>query len=485
MNYFVTTSIAYVNGEPHIGFGMELVMADVLARAARQQGKPVIFSTGTDEHGIKVAQKAENLGLEPKVLADQVSTIYRNLMKLLNISNDRFIRSTDVGHEQRAQIIWQKLAKDIYKSSYSGWYDVRQEEFVPEAHADPARMKPDHPQAYHKLEEQNYFFRLSNYTQPIKEAIESGRLTIVPKTRRNEILSLLNEGLDDISISRPVDKLAWGVPVPGDPAQVMYVWFEALMNYLTVLGYPEHEDFKKFWPANVQVVGKDIIRFHAAIWPGILLGLGLPLPEMLYVHGFINIEGEKMSKSLGNVTAPKDIVDTYGVDAFRYYFLRHIPSYGDGDFSQAMFEAAYNNELANELGNAVQRTQAMIKRYQNGLIGEMPLAEHDTDAYRQALEQCHFDRALDEVWEQVRGLNQYIDEEKPWFIAKSGDADHLREILAYCASCLLQIADMLVPFLPDTAAKIQTIFKDGIIHAGETTLFPKKEQLEGSDTKSI
>jgi methionyl-tRNA synthetase len=269
--------------------------------------------------------------------------------------------------------------------------------------------------------------------------------------------------------------LAWGIPVPGDKTQVMYVWFEALMNYLTVLGYPEHDDFKKFWPANVQVIGKDIIRFHAAIWPAMLMSLGLALPDTLYVHGFINVDGQKMSKSLGNVIAPKDVVAKYGVDAFRYFFLRHIPSYDDGDFTWQAFEAAYNNELANELGNAVQRTLAMIQKYQGGIIGDMPPAEHDTGEYQAALEACRFDRALDEVWEQVRGLNQYIDTEKPWAIARSGDDDHLREVLAYQASCLLQIADMLEPFLPETAAKIQAIFVEGIIRAPETTLFPKSE----------
>ncbi len=476
MNYFVTTSIPYVNGEPHIGFGMEILYADVLARSARKQGKSTIFSTGADEHGTKIAQKAASLGMQPQQFVDQISAEYRNLAKLLDISNDRFIRTTDKAHKQRAQIIWQALAADIYKSKYTGWYDVRQEEFVPEAQADPARMDPSHPQAYQKLEEENYFFRLSKYTDEIRKAIESGKFTIVPKTRRNEILSLLREGLDDISISRPADKLAWGVPVPGDPKQVMYVWFEALMNYLTVIGYPEHDDFKKFWPANVQVVGKDIIRFHAAIWPGMLLSLGVQLPQQLYVHGFINVEGQKMSKSLGNVISPKDIVEKYGVDAFRYFFLRHIPAYEDGDFSWRTFEAAYNNELANELGNAVQRTAAMIEKYQSGIVGEIPEAEHDTGHIQEFIDACQFDRALDQIWQQVRGLNQYIDEEKPWVLAKNEDMDHLREVLAYQVSCLLEIADLLEPFLPDTTVKIKAIFREGLVTMPETTLFPRLEQ---------
>jgi len=473
MKYYVTTSIPYVNGDPHIGFAMELITGDVLARAARKRGDDVIFSTGTDEHGTKVAEKAESLGKKPQEFADEVSKKFRDLGTLLNVAPDRFIRTTDKGHEQRAQLIWKAMAKDIYKAKYVGWYDVRQEEFVAESQADPERMKPDHPQAYQKLEEENYFFRLSNYNEQILKAIENDEFLIVPTTRKNEILSLLREGLDDISISRPSDKLAWGIPVPGDKTQVMYVWFEALMNYLTVLGYPEHADFKAFWPAQVQIVGKDIIRFHAAIWPAMLMSLGLGLPKQLYVHGFINVDGQKMSKSIGNVIAPADIVKKYGVDAFRYYFLRHIPSYDDGDFSQATFDAAYNNELANELGNAVSRTAAMIQKYQGGIIGDIPEGEHDTGGYEEAILACRFDRALDEVWEQVRGLNQYIDIEKPWEIAKTGDEDHLREVLASAASDLLEIADLLEPFLPGTAATIKGIFESGIVRPIDGTLFPK------------
>jgi methionyl-tRNA synthetase len=475
MNYYVTTSIPYVNGDPHIGFAMELIAADVLARYARALGRPVIFSTGTDEHGLKIAEKAAEQGVTAQQLVDKMSIKFRDLDKLLDISNNRFIRTTDAGHEKRAQAIWLALSKDIYKAKYSGWYDVRQEEFVPDAKADPERMKPEHPQAYRRIEEENYFFKLSNYTKQVLEAIETNAFKIVPPTRRNEILSLLHEGLEDISISRPKDKLAWGIPVPGDDSQVMYVWFEALMNYITVLGYPEHEDFKKFWPANVQIVGKDIIRFHAAIWPAMLLSLGVALPEMLYVHGFVTYKGEKMSKSVGNVVAPSEIVDKYGTDALRYFFMRHIPAYDDGGFSWETFEAAYNNELANELGNAVGRTIAMVVRYQNGLIGGMPPPKHDVAMYREAVEACRFDKALDEVWDQVRGLNQYIDEEKPWVIAKSGDSNQLREVLAYQASCLMEIADLLEPFMPQTSAKIHDVFSTGVIRPLQATLFPKHD----------
>ncbi|HSX46691.1 MAG TPA: methionine--tRNA ligase [Patescibacteria group bacterium] len=476
MNYYITTSIPYVNGDPHIGHALEFVLADALARAARAQGNKVIFCTGTDEHGGKIAEKAEEQGITPKDFADQQSQKFRDLAQLLNVSNDRFIRTTDAGHEQRAQLIWKALEKDIYKGKYAGWYCTGDEAFFPEAVVKANKgVCPNHNRPYEKIEEENYFFKLSAYAPKIQKAIQDGSFRVIPATRKHEIMQVIKDGLEDISISRPADKIAWGIPVPNDKTQVMYVWFEALMNYITVLGYPEHEDFKKFWPANVQVIGKDIIRFHAAIWPGMLLGLGLPLAKTLYVHGFITSGGQKMSKSLGNVVHPAEIVDAYGVDAFRYYFLRHIPSYEDGDFSWERLHEAYNNELANELGNAVQRTAAMIKQYQNNIIGAIPESPHDQAQYWEAIEACRLDRALDEVWEQVRGLNQYVDEEKPWELNKQGDAEHLREVLAYQVANLLEIAELLTPFMPETALKIRHMFEEGVVRPMEGTLFPRKD----------
>lgn len=478
MNYYVTSSIPYVNGPPHLGHAMEFVMADVLARAARDKGDKVIFSTGTDEHGGKISEKATEQKITPKEFADKVSKQFRDLGKQLNISNDRFIRTTDPGHEQRAQIVWKNLEKDIYKSSYIGWYCTGDEAFFTEATVKANNgVCPNHNRAYEKIEEENYFFKLSKYAPQIQKAIESEAFRVLPKTRKHEILNVFKEGLEDISISRPKEKISWGIPVPGDSKQVMYVWFEALMNYITVLGYPEHKDFKDFWPANIQVIGKDILRFHAAIWPGMLLALGLPMPKQLYVHGFINMAGgTKMSKSLGNVVSPEEIIKKYNADVFRYFFLRHIPSYEDGEFTWERLEAAYNNELANELGNAVQRTAAMVQRYQNGIIGDIPPSEHDTAQYWRALDDCRFDRALDEVWEQVRGLNQYIDEEKPWELAKTKDVDHLREVLAYQTSALLEIGDMLSPFMPETTQKIKHIFSDGVVRLLDETLFPRDDK---------
>jgi len=476
--FYVTTSIPYINGEPHIGFGLEVTLADAIARYARQQGSQVIFSTGTDEHGGKIEEKATELKITPQALADRNSAKFRELASVLNISNDRFIRTTDKGHEQRAQIIWKALAKDIYKGKYTGLYCVGHEEYVTEAVAKANNgICPDHKRPYEKIEEENYFFKLSAYTPKILKAIEEKSFRIVPDTKCNEILSLIKDGLEDISISRPKEKISWGIPVPNDKTQVMYVWFEALMNYITVLGYPENQDFKDFWPADVQVLGKDILRFHAAIWPGMLLGLGLPLPKALYVHGFVHVSGQKISKSLGNVINPAEIVKTYGVDAFRYFFLRHIPSYGDGDFSWEALERAYNNELGNELGNAVQRTVVMVQKYQNGVIGNIPPSEHDDAVYHESIANFKFDRALDAVWEQVRGLNQFIEEQKPWKIAKDGDQEHLQEVLGSMIGDLLEISTMLVPFMPDTAQAIKNIFADGVLRAPKNVLFPKIENV--------
>lgn len=477
--YYVCTSIPYVNAEPHIGFAMELLQADVLARRARQQGHDVIFTTGTDEHGGKIAEKAAAAGLSPQEFSDQISQNFKDLLDLLDISNSRFIRTTDKGHEQRSQLIWKALQKDIYKGKYIGWYCTGDEAFFTDTEVKANNgVCPNHNRPYEKIEEENYFFKLSSYADRILEVLEKDIYQVVPVTKKNEIVSLIKRGLDDISISRPKEKIGWGIPVPGDSKQVMYVWFEALLNYITVLGYPENDDFKNYWPADVQVIGKDILRFHAAVWPAILMGLDVKLPKKLYVHGFITVEGKKMSKTLGNVIHPAEVVEKYGLDAFRYYFMRHIPSYEDGDFSWERMEAAYNNELANELGNAVQRTASMIMKYQEGVIGDIPSAEHDISGYETALDECRFDRALDEVWEQVRGLNQYIDQEKPWQIAKEGEGEHLREVLAYQASSLLSIAKLLEPFMPETSKKIYAVFAGKRVSPIEGTLFPKQEAVE-------
>jgi len=477
-NYYICTAIPYVNDKPHLGHAILHLYADVLARYNRQLGSNVLFNIGTDEHGGKIAEVAEKGGVDPKKFADDISEKFRGGLSKLNISYDRFVRTTDVQHEKIAAIIWKALEKDIYKKSYTGWYCVGCETYYTETHVKETNgVCPLHNRAYDKLDEENYFFKLSAYGPAIKDEIESGRFSVVPESRKNEILNVIKSGLEDISVSRPSAKISWGIPVPGDPTQTMYVWFEALMNYITTLGYPTHPDFQTYWPANMQVIGKDILRFHAAIWPAMLMGLGLPLPQKLYVHGFVTSGGQKMSKTLGNVVDPLDVADEYGVDAFRYFFLRYGPVVDDVDFTEDRFEAAYNGELANELGNAAQRVAGMAMKYMDGVVGDVPDGEHDQGPYHEALAACRFDRALDVIWDQVRGLNQYIETAKPWAIAKEGDSTHLREVLAYCVSCLDEIAEMLVPFMPETSAKITAMFKDGIIRMNDVTLFPKKEPV--------
>jgi methionyl-tRNA synthetase len=320
--------------------------------------------------------------------------------------------------------------------------------------------------------------RCSDFSDQIREAIESNKMRILPEFRKKELLELIKDGIKDVSISRPRKSLSWGVPVPDDPEQVIYVWIDALSNYITVLGYPDKSEYKDYWPADVQVVGKDILRFHAIIWPAILLGIGLSLPKKLLVHGFINVGGTKISKSIGNTVDPSEIIDAYGLDAFRYYLARHIPTQDDGDFTWEKFENAYNNELGNDLGNLVQRTASMIKRYQAGVIGDITSGEHDMGPYHKAVENLEFDKAYDEIWGMIRSLNQYLEQVKPWEIAKTREKDteaegHLAEVLSRSAGALLQIADMLIPFLPATAKAMHELFENGVVPDELTPLFPK------------
>jgi methionyl-tRNA synthetase len=456
---------------------MEFVMADVLARYARSKGQDTLFSTGTDEHGGKISEKAESLGVGSKEYADKISQEFKDLATQLNASNDRFIRTTDPEHEQRAKQVWLALGDDIYKNKYVGWYCTGDEAFFTESVVKENKgICPAHNRPYEKIEEENYFFKLSKYNQLILDAIESEKLRIIPETKRNEILQVIKDGLEDISISRPKEKISWGIDVPNDEGQVMYVWFEALLNYITVLGYPDGTDFKDFWPANYQIIGKDILRFHAAIWPGILLSLNQPLPENLYVHGFINVDNKKMSKSLNNFINPIEIISKYGTDAFRYFFLRHIPSYADGDFSWQKFHEAYQNELGNELGNAVQRTLVMIENYFGGEIAPLIEGEFNNEIIDKDLIDCKFDRALDKIWVNVKELNQFIDDKKPWILHKNGQVDELRETLNSQVSKIRNIAYLIKSFLPETSEKIEHIFSGSKVIVPEATLFPRIDE---------
>jgi len=476
---YITTAIPYVNGTPHIGNAVDYLLADIWARYQRQNDHEVRFSVGTDEHGNKIAAKAAEVGIDPKTYTDQTYVNFENLMKKMGASYTDFVRTTDPHHISSVQYIWQQLLPYIYKDKYEGWYCVGCECFVSDKEATENNgVCPDHNQPYQRLSEENYYFKTSAFTDKVREAIASDEFKIVPEFRKKEFLELMKDGLQDVSISRPKKSLSWGVPVPGDPNSVMYVWLDALANYITVLGYPDQAGWQEYWPADVQIVGKDIMRFHAGLWPAMLLGLGLPLPKKLLVHGFVNVGGSKMSKTVGNVVDPNQIIDEFGVDAFRYYFSRHIPTLDDGDFTWEKFEVAYNTELANDLGNLMQRVASMVTKYQAGVIGDIKKGEHDTSVYHESMETLDFNKAIDEVWSMVRGLNQYIENVKPWEIAKlvGKDAEaetHLGEVLSYAVAAMLQIGDLLVPFLPGTAEKIHQTFESGKIVASEGVLFPR------------
>ena len=476
---YITTAIPYVNGTPHIGNALDYLLADIWTRYQKQNDHEVRFSVGTDEHGNKIAAKAAEAGLDPKTYTDKTYVNFENLMKKVGASYTDFVRTTDPHHISAIQYIWKTLLPYIYKGKYEGWYCIGCESFVSDKEASANEgICPDHKQPYQRLSEENYYFKTSAFTDQVREAISSDEMKIVPEFRKKEFLALMKDGLQDVSISRPKKNLSWGVPVPDDPNNIMYVWLDALANYITVLGYPDQPSWQEYWPADVQILGNDIIRFHAGLWPAMLLGLGLKLPKKLLVHGTIIVGGAKMSKTVGNVVDPNQVIDEYGLDAFRYYFSRHIPTLDNGDFTWEKFENSYNTELANDLGNLVQRVASMITRYQAGVIGVAPKGEHDMSVYHEAMESLEFNKAIDEVWLMVRSLNQYIENVKPWQIAKKIGKDaeaeaHLTEVLAYSVGALLQIADLLVPFLPKTASEIHKTFESGAIVASESVLFPK------------
>ncbi len=467
---YVTTAIPYLNGDPHIGHAMDYCLADVCARYHRMIGDEVRLQAGTDEHGGKIAQKAEGFNLPVQKFVDKKARIFKEFIHKLDVDYTDFIRTTDEDHVRRCQEIWRRLSDHIYLAEYEGWYCTGCERFVTEKEClENEGVCPDHQKLYEKLKEENYYFRISDFRDEIIEAILSDKMLILPEFRKKEILKLLKE-TPDVSISRPTSQLAWGVPVPGDESQVMYVWIDALSNYLTVLGYPE-KDVSDWWPAEAQFVGKDILRFHTIIWPAMLLGLGLPLPRTIVSHGFILANGQKMAKSIGNVVSPIEVLDKHGTDAFRYYFLRHIDTFSDSDFTWEKFDDAYNSELANDFGNLVQRLATLASK--NGLknINATNVAKIPEE-YSNLMEKYEYSKALDYVWERIQGLNRRIDEEKPWSLAKNGESEKLESCLSDLTIELLNINYLLSPFLPETAEKIFRIFDKEIVPP-TVPLFPK------------
>lgn len=464
--FFITTSIAYANAAPHIGFVLELLQADVLARYARQKGLRVFFQTGTDEHGSKIARAAEAAGVSPQKFVDQNAKKFQELKNAFNISWNAFVRTTDrEKHWPIVEEIWKKLEKsgDLYKKSYEGLYCVGHEAFITEKDLVDGKC-PDHQTKPELISEENWHFRLSKYTEVLKKKIKNDELKIVPETRKNEILALLQRGLEDVSFSRPAKALSWGVPVPGDDSHTIYVWADALVNYL---------DNKEWWPASVQIIGKDISRFHAAIWPAMLISAGLPLPKTLLVHGFITVGGQKISKSVGNVINPFELLAKYGSEAARYYLLREIPTTEDGDFTYEKFEARYNGDLANGLGNFAARVLTLGQNLSLASGDAEKLIDPAVDEkIKEAkkeiaakLETFKINEALGILWELIGFGDKYVNDNEPW---KTKD----KKVIFNAVVILDNIAFLLELFLPETAKKI----KENITWKSDNTLEVKKSQ---------
>jgi len=471
---YITTAIPYLNGEPHVGHAMDFLLADIYARYLKSQDVDVKLQIGADEHGQKIANKAAELGIDTQEFVDQNWASFKAFIDRLNRSYTDIVRTTDADHKRRTQEIWKKLENHIYKSTYEGWYCEGCEAFVTQTEYEETKKTcPDHQNPYIKLTEENYYLRISEFKDRMTEAIESNQLQIIPEFRKREFLNLLKD-MPDVSISRPKSQLQWGIEVPDDDTQVMYVWVDALSNYLTVIGYPENDDYKDWWPADVQVIGKDILRFHAGIWPAMLLGLGLELPKRILTHGHITLNGEKMSKSLGNVVGPTEIMDKYGVEAFRYYFSRHVDTVNDSDFTWDKMHNAYNGELKNDLGNLISRLATMCAKYEVGkpsaFVAYPPLNE-----YREYMDNFQFSSAIDLAWSQIQHLNQEIDSKKPWALAKENKTDELRSTLEDLINGILLAAAMLRPFLPETVEKIESIFDQSTITPPDSPLFPPIE----------
>jgi len=468
---YICTAIPYVNGSPHIGHAMDYLLADTYARYRRSRGDEVRFQVGTDEHGNKVYRTAEQNGLGVEEYAAQNSQKFQDFVQKLDISYTDIIRTTNPDHVRRCQAIWRQLESHIYSADYDGWYCEGCESFVTQKEYDEnGGTCPDHQKPYQKLTEKNYYLRMADFRDTIRAKIESDEMQILPEFRKQEMLKLL-EDTPDISISRPRKQLSWGVPVPGDDSQVMYVWIDALSNYVTVLGYPD-QDISAWWPATAQFVGKDILRFHALTWPAILLGLGLELPRKIVSHGHVLADGQKMSKSIGNVIDPIAVLERHGLEAFRYYFLRHIDTFTDSDFTWEKFDEAYNNELANDLGNLVQRLATLCQK--NSVSGvSLPEAAPDAE-YCALMDAYDFSKAFDHVWTKIQQLNKDIDAAKPWELAKQGKTTAVQQVLRGLVSGLVQTSQLLEPFLPATAANIQALFTAGEIMPPNTPLFPKR-----------
>jgi len=466
--FYITTPIYYVNGAPHLGHAYTSTAADVLARFKRLDGFDVFFLTGTDEHGQKVEAAARAAGIDPQSFTDNVSADFQDMARRMNISNDDFIRTTEARHKASAQAIWRKLQENgaIYLGAYEGWYAVRDEAFYDEEEltiAPDGTKKAPSGAPVEWVIEPSYFFKLSAFQDQLLAHYESNPDFIAPQAKRNEILSFVRGGLKDLSISRT--SFSWGIPVPGDEKHVIYVWLDALVNYLTAVGYPDLTGPRgKYWPASLHLVGKEIIRFHAVYWPAFLMGAGLPLPEKVFSHGWWTVEGEKMSKSTGNFIDVRPLVDEFGLDTVRFFLLREVPFGNDGDFSRKALISRTNAELANGIGNLAQRTLSFIAKNAGGVVPSkgaqheadlvlLELADELPEKVRGALNRLAFHEALDEVWKLIRAADGYIDHQAPWSLRKT-DTARMNSVLFVLVSVLRVVAVLLQPFMPDSMAKL-------------------------------
>ena len=482
--FYITTPIYYVNDRPHIGHAYTTVAADVLARYHRLINDEVFFLTGTDEHGKKVADSAKEAGKTPQEFTDEVAEDFKNVWQELNISNDDFIRTTSDDHKKRVQEIFTKLksAKTpagndvIYEGKYEGLYCTGCEKFLTEKELENGQC-PDHKKEPEKISEKNYFFRLTDYLDIIKEKVEKDELLILPAKRKAEVLGLLKQDLQDFSVSR--ESVDWGVELPFDKTQKAYVWVDALSNYITGLGYPalasrsgkpnKSENFKKFWPANVQLMAQDILKFHTIYWPAILLALDLPLPQAEFIHGFFTINGEKMSKTVGNVINPRDLVKKYGIDVTRYLLLSQFSFGSESDVQEERFDEKYNADLANGLGNLVARVSNMLEKDNIAVDIKIGSDQDLKNNFDKVAQEFRIDEGLKILWNKLRTADEILSAKKPWEIK---DAENKKKILEPIAQDILNVAELLQPFMPATAKKIIDQFSAKQIKKGEV-LFPR------------
>ncbi len=494
--FYITTPIYYVNASPHIGHAYTTIAADCLARYYRGQGHDVHFLTGTDEHGQKIQKAAAQHGLSPQEFTDRISPKFQQLWKTLDISNDDFIRTTEPRHIAGVQKFWEVLqARDeIYEGEYGGWYCVPDETFWMESQLVGGKC-PDCGRPVEFIKEKNYFFKLSKYQGWLLQYLKDHPTFVFPQTRYNEVVGFLeNNTLTDLCVSRPKSRLNWGIEVPFDKEHVTYVWFDALVNYISAIGYVDDKaKFEHFWPADVHMMAKDIIRQHAIYWPIMLKAAGLPLPKHIVAHGWWKMGEVKMSKSLGNVVDPVEMVRKYGVDAFRYFLMRDVPFGGDGNFSTESFEKRFNGDLANDLGNLVHRTSNMILKYADGKIpgdvleskflkqetqnnkerGEFVYTPYASKATR-CMEEWKFNESLDFTWQIIGDANRYVDRIKPWELKKAGKKEDVEEFLKVMIAFIRSAARAIEPFMPSTSEKIRAQFNGDSITIGEP-LFPRLE----------